>query len=74
MVELSSYTDFKAQGQTIEYVIVDIAPTPTFSLSPFNAYVALSRSRGRSTIRLLRDFNDSLFICHPSEELRLEDV
>jgi hypothetical protein len=24
--------------------------------------------------RLLRDFNDSLFTCHPSEELRLEDI
>ena len=64
-----AYTDFKSQGQTIEHVIVDIAPTPSFSLSPFNAYVALSRSRGRSTIRLLRDFDDGLFTCHPSEDL-----
>jgi hypothetical protein len=68
-----AYMDFKSQGQTIEYVIVDIAPTPTFKLSPFNAYVALSRSRGRSTIRLLWDFDDNLFMNHPSEALRQED-
>jgi hypothetical protein len=36
-------------------------------------YVGLSRSRGRETIRLLRDFDDNLFIRHPSEDLRIED-
>jgi len=41
-----AFTDYKAQGQTIEYVVVDIAQPPSgFKLTPFNVYVALSRSR-----------------------------
>ena len=58
--------------QTIEYIIIDIGKPPTGMLSPFSAYVALSRSRGRDTIRLLRDFNNNLFQNHPSEALRRE--
>lgn len=69
-----AFTDYRSQGQTIEYAIVDIGRTPTGKLSPFSAYVALSRSRGRSTIRLLRDFDDGLFTNHPSEDLREEDA
>lgn len=68
-----AFTDHKAQGQTIERVIVDIGPTKRFPVDPFSAYVALSRSRGRATIRLLRDFDDNIFTKHPSEALRLED-
>lgn len=69
-----AFTDYKSQGQTIEYVIIDIGKPPTGSLSPFGVYVALSRSRGRDTIRLLRNFDDNLFQHHPSEALRLEMV
>ena len=69
-----AFTDFKSQGQTIEHVIVDLAKTPTAGLTAFNAYVALSRSRGRDTIRLLRDFDQKLFTTHPNEELRKEDL
>ncbi len=69
-----AFTDFKSQGQTMENVIVDIAKPPSGTFSAFNAYVALSRSRGRETIRLLRDFEERLFTVHPSEELRLEDA
>lgn len=66
-----AFTDYKSQGQTIEYVFVDLAKPPSGSqLTPFNAYVALSRSRGRT---ILRDFDDKLFTVHPSEDLRLED-
>lgn len=65
-----AFTDYKSQGQTIEYVIIDIGRPPTGSLSPFSIYVALSRSRGRDTIRLLRDFDPNLFQNHPSEALR----
>jgi hypothetical protein len=54
-------------------VLVDIGKTTRFGLSPFNAYVALCCSRGRETNRLLRDFDDNLFIRHPSEDLRIED-
>ena len=39
----------------------------------FVAYVTLSRSRGRMTIRLLGDFNDNLLTSHPPEDLRRED-
>lgn len=68
-----AFTDFKSQGQTIENVIVDLAKTPTGALTGFNAYVALSRSRRRNTIRLLRDFDPKLFTIHPNEKLREED-
>jgi len=69
-----AFTDFKSQGQTINHVIVDLGKTVQFALSPFNAYVALSHSKGRDTIRLLRDFEDNLFTCHPSENLREEEL
>lgn len=69
-----AFTDYKSQGQTMKCVIVDIGKPPSGSLTPFNAYIALSRSRGRDTIRLLRDFDDKLFTTHPSEELRQEDL
>jgi hypothetical protein len=69
-----AFTDFKSQGQTIfDHVIVDLGKTVQSSLSPFNAYVALSRSKGRDTIRLLRDFDDNLFTRHPSDNLREEE-
>jgi ATP-dependent exoDNAse (exonuclease V) alpha subunit len=61
MTSAYAFTDYKSQGQTIEYVIIDIGKPPTGSLSPFSIYVALSRSRGRDTIRLLRDFDPNLF-------------
>ena len=41
-----AFTDYKAQGQTMECMIVDISRPPSGSLSPFSVYVALSRSRG----------------------------
>jgi hypothetical protein len=56
-----AFTDYRAQGQTLPYVIIDIAQPPTGTLSLFNLYVALSRSSGRSSIRLLRDFNENIF-------------
>ena len=69
-----AFTDFKSQGQTIESVIVDLARPPSGKLTGFNAYVTLSRSRGKSTIRLLRDFDEKLFTVHPNEHLRREDA
>jgi len=48
-----AFTDYCAQGQTIPYVIVDIGSPPSGTLSLFNLHVALSRSSGHSTIRLL---------------------
>ncbi len=67
-----AFTDYKSQGQTIEYVIIDLAPPPSGQTSPFSTYVALSRSRGRDTIRILREFEKDTFLNHPSEHLRKE--
>ena len=53
MTPAYTFTDYRSQGQTIPFVMVDIATPPTGGLSLFNLYVALSRSSGRSTIRLL---------------------
>ena len=72
VVPAYAFTDYKSQGQTMEYVIVDISKPPTGQLSPFSVYVALSRSRGRGTIRILRDFDPSLLLHHPSDDLRKE--
>jgi len=47
------FTDYRSQGQTIPRIIVDIASPPTGKLSLFNLYVALSRSSGQETLRLL---------------------
>jgi ATP-dependent exoDNAse (exonuclease V) alpha subunit len=69
-----AFTDYKSQGQTMECVIVDLGKPPTGALNGFNAYVALSRSRGRKTIRLLREIDTKLFTEHPSERLHEEDV
>lgn len=68
-----AFTDYRAQGQTIPYVIVDIARPPKGGLSIFNLYVALSRSSGRESIRLLREFEDSLFLRPLPPELVDED-
>ena len=69
-----AFTDYRAQAQTIEYCVVNIGTPPSGRLTPFNAYVALSRSRGRNNIRLLRNFDEGLFTRHPSEHLREEDI
>jgi ATP-dependent exoDNAse (exonuclease V) alpha subunit len=68
-----AFTDYRAQGQTIVPVIVNIGRPPSGGLTPFNVYVALSRAKGRDSIRLLRDFDECLFQQHPSEYLRIED-
>ena len=68
-----SFTDYRAQGQMIPYVIIDIAPPPTSGLSLFNLYVSLSRSSGRETIRLLQDFDDEMFLQAHEPELIEED-
>ncbi|KAF8309531.1 uncharacterized protein EI90DRAFT_2958593 [Cantharellus anzutake] len=64
------FTDYRAQGQMIGHVIIDLASPPTGALTPFSAYVALSRSSGRETIRLLRDFDETLFTRPVCEALK----
>ncbi|PCH40662.1 hypothetical protein WOLCODRAFT_21588 [Wolfiporia cocos MD-104 SS10] len=69
-----AFTDYRAQGQTLPCVIVDIATPPTGrGLSLFNLYVALSRSSGRQTIRLLRDFDVNIFLTGHDPSLMDED-
>ncbi|KAG9094041.1 hypothetical protein FS749_013238 [Ceratobasidium sp. UAMH 11750] len=69
-----AFTDYRSQGQTIPSVIVDIATPPTGGgLSLFNIYVALSRSFGRDTIRILREFDKSLLIKPLDYDLARED-
>jgi len=48
-------------------------PPPTSGLLLFNLYVSLSRSSGCDTIRLLRDFNDEMFLQAHEPELIDED-
>ncbi|KAI6118730.1 hypothetical protein EDD16DRAFT_1480703 [Pisolithus croceorrhizus] len=68
-----AFTDYRSQGQTISHVLVDIARLPTGGLNLFNLYVALSRSSGRETIRLLRDFDEKMFLTCHSIDLLAED-
>ena len=68
-----AFMDYRSQGQTILFIMVDIATPPTGGLSLFNLYVALSRSSSRSTIRLLWDFNNTTFIQSHSASLLQED-
>ena len=69
-----AFTLYKAQGQTLESVVVDIRrPPPPVNLDSFGAYVAASRSKGRETIRFLGDFDDALFTLHSPDDLRQED-
>jgi hypothetical protein len=69
-----AFTDYKAQGQSLEYVVVDLVKPPSGCLTPFSAYVTLSRSRGRNMIRLLRQFGKTLLTTHPLEALAEEDL
>lgn len=68
-----AFTDYCSQGQTLPYVIVDIAKPPTCGLTLFNLYVALSQSSGRHTIRLLRDFDEHYFRQSHDMDLTEED-
>ncbi|KIK20411.1 hypothetical protein PISMIDRAFT_105802 [Pisolithus microcarpus 441] len=68
------FTDYQAQGQMILYVIVDIAKLPSGGWNLFNLYVVLQRSSRQGTIRLLRDFEDRIFMsCHAADLLAEDD-
>ncbi|OCH91268.1 hypothetical protein OBBRIDRAFT_775397 [Obba rivulosa] len=70
-----AFTDYRAQGQTIPIVLINIqTPPPPGTLTLFNLYVALSRSSGRGTIRLLRQFDRQLFLQKHDPDLKLEDA
>ena len=71
MTAAYAFTHEKSQGQTLDRVVVDLANPGT--LTPFHAYVSLSRARGRDHIRILRKFDRTLLTTHPSEHLKEED-
>lgn len=60
-----AFTDYRAQGQTIVPVIVDISRPPTGGIMPFNIYMVLSRAKGQDYIWLLRVFDEQLLQQHP---------
>ena len=73
------FTDYWLQGQTLPYILVNIASLPCATPTLFNLYVALSRILGQYTVRLLWDFNKDLFMqCHDvalmEEDDRLEEL
>ncbi|CCO35593.1 DNA repair and recombination protein pif1,mitochondrial [Rhizoctonia solani AG-1 IB] len=69
-----AFTDYRSQGQTIPAAIVDIATPPTGSgLTLANIYVALSRSSGSDSIRILREFDESIFMKPVDYDLVKED-
>ncbi|KAF5345080.1 hypothetical protein D9756_011173 [Leucocoprinus leucothites] len=70
-----TFTDYKSQGQTLDVVIVDLAQPPDQGsrITPFSAYVALSRSRRQENVHILWPFDESLFTTPPSAELEAED-
>ena len=67
LMPAGAYTDFRAQGGNIDPVAADIGKTSSLLISPFNAYVALSHSRGKgwSTIRILK----TLYSCHIHQKI-----
>ncbi|KIK29884.1 hypothetical protein PISMIDRAFT_88284, partial [Pisolithus microcarpus 441] len=57
-----AFTDYRSQGQTLQSVIVDIATPPSGGLNLFNLY-----------LRILRDFDDNVFLKSHSNKLLMED-
>ncbi|KIO17573.1 hypothetical protein M407DRAFT_32739 [Tulasnella calospora MUT 4182] len=74
IVPAFAFTDHKAQGQTLDRVIVDIGKPATGSISQFNAYVALSRGRDPEKVWLLRPFEMQLFTQGVDPDLAEEDI
>lgn len=68
------FTDYKSQGQTIKYMLIDLGQPPQGNLLPFSAYVALSKSRGKGMIRVLPGSNETLFQTHLSENLHKDMI
>ncbi|KAF9230446.1 hypothetical protein BU15DRAFT_83613 [Melanogaster broomeanus] len=54
-------TDYRAQGQTISALVIDIGTPPSGGLSLFNLYVAMSRSGRKRQHPLLRNFDEKFF-------------
>src|SRR5216117_1094652 len=58
-------TDYKCQGKTFEYVVVDLkTPSGPGSYSPTSAYVQLSRATALDRVSIVRPF-DAKDLCEP---------
>jgi ATP-dependent exoDNAse (exonuclease V) alpha subunit len=69
MTTAYALTDYKAQGQTLLPVIINIEKSPTGNLNQFNIYVAISRGQSHEFIRILHAFDTSIFTCLPPIDL-----
>jgi hypothetical protein len=71
----SIITDYRSQGQTIQPAIVDIAKPPSGSgLTLLNIHVALSRSSGRDTFHISRDFDEDVLLQALDQDSEREDA
>ncbi|KAH8096991.1 hypothetical protein BXZ70DRAFT_908241 [Cristinia sonorae] len=61
-----AFTDYRARGQTLESVIVDVATPPS-------GHITARNIRGRETIRILRPFDESILLEPLEEDLKAED-
>jgi hypothetical protein len=73
MTAAYGFTDYRSQGQTLPYVIVDIAKPPSGSLDFFNLDVTLSQHSVHETIWLLCSFDDEMFLKTHDVALLVED-
>ena len=61
MTAAYAFTDYKSQGQTIPYLIIDLGAVANGKLNQFNAYVVMSRRPKSDNILLLCSFDLTLF-------------
>ncbi|KAF8192008.1 hypothetical protein K438DRAFT_1590500 [Mycena galopus ATCC 62051] len=61
-------TAHKAQGKTMEVIIVDLEST----CGTESPYVMLSRAKSLDSVFILRPFRQKVIQCHPSEDVRNE--
>lgn len=62
------YTDYKSQGRSLEYAIVDLKSAGSLQ----GVYVMLSRVKSLKGVAVLRGFPREKIICRTSQELRME--
>ena len=67
-------TDYKCQGKTFEYVVIDLkTPSGRGSSSPTSAYVQLSRATALNRVSIIRPF-DANDLCQPLPQELLDEL
>lgn len=69
-----AFIEYRSQGQSITYVIIEITAPPSEGLTPLKAYVALSRNVSRTNASLFWNFQDIFFKMAPNENLANKDT